>query len=496
MVLDGSIGNRLSIPIDPEIWLYTERHTHAHTHTNTNKLLHTFLFRSLSLWFLQGVLAEILEPIMGKGLIPADPETWAKRRRQIVPAFHKAWLEHMVGLFGYCNVPLIDSLNRLADTTGKVEMEEKFCSVALDIIGKSVFNYDFGSVTSESPVIKAVYSALVEAEHRSMTPAPYWDIPLANQVVPRLRKFNSDLKLLNDVLDKLINQAKSTRVVEDIEELESRNYAEVKDPSLLRFLVDMRGADIDNKQLRDDLMTMLIAGHETTAAVLTWALFELVRNPECMKKIQDEIDEVVGDRTPTFADIRKLQYTRLVVAETLRMYPEPPLLIRRCRTPDELPKGAGREATVIRGMDIFMAIYSIHRDERYWPSPDTFDPERFLRPYKNPDIPEWQGYDPSKWIESKLYPTEGSADFAYLPFGGGARKCVGDDFATMEATVTLAMVLRRYNFSFDESKIQPDGLSHADEASDIRHPVGMRTGATIHTRYGLHMNISHRDQSS
>ena len=208
---------------------------------------------------------------MGKGLIPADPETWSRRRRQIVPAFHKAWLEHMVGLFGYCNKPLITSLSGIAAKGGKVEMEEKFCSVALDIIGKSVFNYDFGSVTEESPVIKAVYSALVEAEHRSMTPAPYWDLPFANEVVPRLRKFNSDLRLLNGVLDDLIDRAKNTRQVEDIEELEKRNYENVEDPSLLRFLVDMRGADIDNKQLRDDLMTMLIAGHETTAAVLTWA---------------------------------------------------------------------------------------------------------------------------------------------------------------------------------------------------------------------------------
>lgn len=133
---------------------------------------------------------------------------------------------------------------------------------SIPIVGLSIFNYEFGSVTKESPVIKAVYSALVEAEHRSMTPAPYWDLPFANQLVPRLRKFNSDLKLLNNVLDDLINRAKKTRQVEDIEELESRNYNEVKDPSMLRFLVDMRGADIDNKQLRDDLMTMLIAGHE------------------------------------------------------------------------------------------------------------------------------------------------------------------------------------------------------------------------------------------
>jgi len=106
-------------------------------------------------------------------------------------------------------------------------MEEKFCSVALDIIGLSVFNYEFGSVDDESPVIKAVYSALLEAEHRSMTPAPYWDLPFANQLVPRLRKFNSDLKVLDDVLTDLIDRAKNSRVVEDIEELEKRDYANV-----------------------------------------------------------------------------------------------------------------------------------------------------------------------------------------------------------------------------------------------------------------------------
>lgn len=272
-----------------------------------------------------------------------------------------------------------------------------------------------------------------------MTPAPYWDIPLASQVVPRLIKFNSDLKLLNNVLDDLINRAKSSRVVEDIEELEKRNYDEVQDPSLLRFLVDMRGADIENKILRDDLMTMLIAGHETTAAVLTWSLFELTKNPEIMQKAREEIDRVVGDRIPEYADIKELKYLRLVIAEALRMYPEPPLLIRRCRTQDQLPKGGGREATVIRGMDLFLAVYNIHRDERFWPEPNTFEPERFTRPYKNPNVPEWEGYDPKKW-EGKLYPTETSADFAYLPFGGGARKCVGDEFATLEATVTLVSI--------------------------------------------------------
>eukprot|EP00980_Cylindrotheca_fusiformis_P030986 scaffold25694_cov127-Cylindrotheca_fusiformis.AAC.17 len=448
------------------------------------------LLRDANVNYDKGVLAEILEPIMGKGLIPADPETWSVRRRQIVPAFHKAWLEHMIGLFGYCNKPLIESLDKIVEKNGQVEMEEKFCSVALDIIGKSVFNYDFGSVTTESPVVKAVYSALVEAEHRSMTPAPYWDLPFANQLVPRLRKFNSDLKILNDVLDNLISRAKQSRSVADIEELEKRNYAEVDDPSLLRFLVDMRGADIDNKQLRDDLMTMLVAGHETTAAVLTWALFELTKNPKCLEKVREEIDGVVGDREPTLADIKEMKYLRLVVAETLRMYPQPPLLIRRCRTEDNLPKGGGREATVIRGMDIFLVLYNIHRDERYWPNPDSFDPMRFTRPYKNPDIPEWAGFDPKKW-EEKLYPNEIASDFAFLPFGGGARKCVGDEFAVLEAVVTLTMVLRRFDFEFDSSKFT--SVDIMDHPKDLEHPVGMRTGATIHTRRGLNMVVKRRE---
>lgn len=110
----------------------------------------------------KGVLAEILEPIMGKGLIPADPETWRVRRRAIVPGFHKAWYNVMCKTFVNCNRPLVAKLEAAARDGTRLNMETEFCSVALDIIGKAVFNYDFGSVTAESPVIKAVYSALKE----------------------------------------------------------------------------------------------------------------------------------------------------------------------------------------------------------------------------------------------------------------------------------------------------------------------------------------------
>eukprot|EP00638_Chattonella_subsalsa_P000579 CAMPEP_0117760430 /NCGR_PEP_ID=MMETSP0947-20121206/16625_1 /TAXON_ID=44440 /ORGANISM="Chattonella subsalsa, Strain CCMP2191" /LENGTH=558 /DNA_ID=CAMNT_0005581119 /DNA_START=195 /DNA_END=1871 /DNA_ORIENTATION=+ len=434
------------------------------------------ILRDASVKYDKGMLAELLEPIMGKGLIPADPETWKVRRRAIVPAFHKAWLDHMVDLFNECNMNLVSQLDHFSKTGESIDMEEKFCSVSLDIIGKSVFNYDFGSVTKESPIVKSVYTLLKEVEHRSQIPFPYWDIPGAGLVVPRLRRFNKDLKMLNDVLDELVKQAMESKDETDLEELQARNYANVKDPSLLRFLVDMRGEDATGKQLRDDLMTMLIAGHETTASVLTWVLFELAQQPELMKKVQKEIDEVVGDRQPTLEDIKKLEMVRLCIAESLRHYPEPPLLIRRALNDDQLPSsGSGLDVTVLRGMDLFISVYNIHHNPDFWEEPFKWDPERFLRPHSNPGIKDWAGYDPVA-AKNLLYPNEVVSDFAFLPFGGGARKCVGDQFALMESVCTLALVLRRFEFEFDAPP----------------ETVGQATGATIHTKNGLNMFVKKR----
>ena len=417
----------------------------------------------------KGILAEILEPIMGKGLIPADPETWKQRRRAIVPGFHKAWYNAMCSTFVDCNRPLISKLERAALQGSQLNMETEFCSVSLDIIGKAVFNYEFGSVTAESPVIQAVYCALKEAEHRSITPLPYWNLPLANQLVPRLRRFNKDLRLLDSILTELIEKALATQDKADVSELEDRDYASMENKSLLRFLVDMRGEESTSRQLRDDLMTMLIAGHETTAAVLTWAMFELSQQPALMARVQEEIDTVLGDRDPTFDDVPKLNLVRLVIAESLRMYPEPPLLIRRALEDDVLPAGgAGFETKIMRGTDVFLALYNIHRSSEFWENPDTFDPDRFTRQFSNPRRADWAGYAPSP---NSLYPNEVHSDFAYLPFGAGSRKCVGDQFACMEAVITLAMVLRRFDLKLD---IKPED-------------VGIYTGATIHTRNGLLM---------
>ncbi|KAK9846940.1 hypothetical protein WJX84_011063 [Apatococcus fuscideae] len=429
----------------------------------------------------KGVLAEILEPIMGKGLIPADLETWKPRRRAIVPAFHKAYLAAMISMFADCTQRSIDKMTALTESgqEASIDMEQEFLNIGLDIIGLGVFNYDFGSISTESPVIKAVYGVLKEAEHRSTFYIPYWNLPGAAVLVPRQRRFRADLAVINDCLDGLIAQAKRTRQADDAEALQQRDYSKVTDPSLLRFLVDMRGADPTDKQLRDDLMTMLIAGHETTAAVLTWTLFALVQHPAALEKALAEVDTVVGDARPALEHIQQLPYIAAILAESLRLYPQPPILIRRALGDDVLPaplNGDQNGYPIGKGADLFISVWNVHRSPHLWRDPDSFRPERFSETNKNEGFEgRWAGYRPSEQ-RSSLYPNEVSSDFAFLPFGGGARKCVGDQFAFTEATVALAMLLRRFHFSL------------AGRPED----VGMATGATIHTANGLKMRIRRR----
>ncbi|KAL3039913.1 hypothetical protein AAZX31_01G212200 [Glycine max] len=420
----------------------------------------------------KAVLADILEPIMGKGLIPADLDTWKQRRRVIALAFHNSYLEAMFN-------KLLEGEGYDGPNSIELDLEAEFSSLALDIIGIGVFNYDFGSVTKESPVIKCtsllictpeaqsldftLYGTLFEAEHRSTFYIPYWKIPLARWIIPRQRKFQDDLKVINTCLDGLIRNAKESRQETDVEKLQQRDYLNLKDASLLRFLVDVRGADVDDHQLRDDLMTMLIAGHETTAAVLTWAVFLLAQNSNKMKKAQAEVDLVLERLTKFITNwhiymkdkhykyllntLYAFRYIRLIVVEALRLYPQPPLLIRRSLKSDVLPgghKGDKDGYAIPAGTDVFISVYNLHRSPYFWDRPHDFEPERFLVQNKNEEIEGWGGLDPSR-SPGALYPNEVISDFAFLPFGGGPRKCVGDQFALMECTVALTLLLQNFD---------------------------------------------------
>ena len=239
---------------------------------------------------------------------------------------------------------------------------------------------------------------------------------------------------------RLIERTK--KIVEDEDEEFVEEYMSKADPSILNFLI-ASGDDVTSKQLRDDLMTLLIAGHETTAAVLTWTTYLLATHPDIKRRVQEEVDEVCGDRKPTIEDMMNLKFTTRVINESMRLYPQPPVLIRRAL--EEVTLDGYK---IEPGTDFFISVWNLHRNPRLWENPDKFDPDRFP-------------------LDERM-PNEVTQNYAYLPFGGGQRKCVGDQFALFESIVTLAMVCRRFDFELDASKHPND-------------ECGMTTGATIHT---------------
>ncbi|KAL0549685.1 hypothetical protein IC582_014172 [Cucumis melo] len=396
----------------------------------------------------KGILAEILDFVMGKGLIPADGEIWRVRRRAIVPSLHMKYVGAMINLFGEAADRLCKKLDAAASDGVYLEMESLFSRLTLDIIGKAVFNYDFDSLTNDAGIVEAVYTVLREAEDRSIAPIPVWDIPIWKDISPRQRKVSKALKLINDTLDQLIAICK--RLVDEEELQFHEEYMNDQDPSILHFLL-ASGDDVSSKQLRDDLMTMLIAGHETSAAVLTWTFYLLSKEPRVMAKLQEEVDSVLGDRFPTIEDMKNLKYATRIINESLRLYPQPPVLIRRSVDNDMLGK-----YPIKKGEDIFISVWNLHRSPEHWDDADKFNPERW--PLDGPN------------------PNETNQNFRYLPFGGGPRKCVGDIFASYETVVALAMLVRRFDFQMALGA----------------PPVKMTTGATIHTTDGLQMTVTRR----
>lgn len=398
--------------------------------------------------FSKGLLAEILEFVMGTGLIPADGEVWRVRRRAIVPALHRKYVQAMVGLFAErADLGCRTLVAAVRDGT-PIEMENFFSRLTLDIIGKAVFNYDFDSLKKDDPVIEAVYITLREAEYRSIAVFPYWNVPILRAIVPRQRKVTAALQLINETLDTLILRTK--KLVEEEDEEFVEEYLNKADPSILHFLI-ASGEQVTSKQLRDDLMTMLIAGHETTAAVLTWTFYLLATHPEKLGALQAEVDDVVGDRQPTLEDLPRLSYTSRVISEAMRLYPQPPVLLRRALKDVTLGQYAVKE-----GADIFISVWNLHRSPGLWDEPNEFQPERFAA--------------------DKPMPNETTEEWRYLPFGGGTRKCIGDQFAMFESIVSLAMLVRRFDFALAPG----------------REDVGMTTGATIHTRNGLYLTLKER----
>lgn len=412
------------------------------------------VLRNYGTKYAKGLVAEVSEFLFGSGFAIAEGSLWTVRRRAVVPSLHKKYLSIVVDrVFCRCAEQLVAKLRPAVLSGSAVDVEEAFSQLTLDVIGLALFNYNFDSLTANSPVIDAVYTALKEAELRSTDILPYWKINFLCKVIPRQIKAEKAVSLIRETVEELISKCKEI-VESEGERISEEEYVNDTDPSILRFLLASR-EEVSNTQLRDDLLSMLVAGHETTGSVLTWTSYLLSKDSSSLEKARDEVDRVLQGRLPTYEDIKNLKFLTRCVMESMRLYPHPPVLLRRAQVADVLPGNY----KVNPGQDIMISVYNIHHSPQVWERPEEFLPERFD-------------------LEGPV-PNETNTDFRYIPFSGGPRKCVGDQFALLEAIVALTVFVQRFNFELIPGQ-----------------DIGMTTGATIHTTNGLYMKVSQRQTDS
>ncbi|MFE0025266.1 cytochrome P450 [Amycolatopsis sp. NPDC059021] len=329
---------------------------------------------------------------LGDGLLTSDGETWRAQRRTIQPVFQPKRIARQAGLVA----SEVDGLvERLAAQDGPVEVLHEMTGLTLGVLGKTLLDAELGGFETLGHSFEAVQDqAMFEAVTLSMVPE--W-APLPKQL--RFRAARDDLRR---IADELVEQ-RLANPVEGGEDVLSRLIASAGD--------DVEGA---RERMRDELITLLLAGHETTASTLGWAFHLIDEHPEVGERLHAEAVEVLGDRLPAHEDLRKLRYTAMVVEEVMRLYPPVWLLPRVAQADDEI---GGYH--VPAGSDVVVVPYTLHRHPGYWADPERFDPERF-----DPDNPA------------------GRPRYAYIPFGAGPRFCIGNSLGVLEAVFVLAMVSR------------------------------------------------------
>lgn len=340
---------------------------------------------------------DMLRKVLGNGLVTSEGEFWKRQRRIAQPAFHKERLF----AFGETMTRAATEMVNAWKPGQPFDVANEFMQVTLRLVGETLLSSDVTSEASE--VGHAITVALEHLIHRTLHPFgfPEW-VP-----TPRNVSFKRSLETLD-------------RVVLDM--IAARREGGGPTNDLLAMLMEARdpetGEGMSDGQLRDEVMTIFLAGHETTANALAWTVMLLGKSPQVEQRLVRELREVLGGRVPVMNDVPKLPYTAMVLKESMRLYPPVWSLARRV-VEDDLVEGVLLPKDAL----VFICPYALHRLPRAWKDPEAFDPERWA-----PDAPP---------------PPKG----AYLPFSMGQRKCIGDTFAMVEATLILATVLQRMHLS-------------------------------------------------
>ena len=372
-----------------------------------------------------------LEFILGNGLLTNDTRSWQSQRQLIQPAFRHE------NIAAYAEIMAASAAAHLSRWRhGQAcDLHHEMAHLTLDIVTKSLFG---STVSQDTRAIGIEVAAIME---RFFAQAALSFLIPEGLPIPKSPRLLRSRRRLNEVIFSIIRQRRASTAPAD---------------DLLQTLLmahDEHGGHMDDLQLRDEIMTLFLAGHETTANALTWTWYLLAQNPDAERALHVELDSVLAGRPPALADLPRLPYTEMLVKESLRLFPPAWGIGRRALRDFDL-----RGFRIPAGTNVFIMQWLVHRDPRFFPDPLRFDPERWrVDPVRTGRIPR----------------------FAYFPFGGGPRVCIGAGFAMMETTLLLATIAQRYRFT-----LRPDP------------PVVPFFSVTLRPRHGVPVQVESRTSAA
>ena len=347
--------------------------------------------------FIKGRALQRAKKLLGEGLLTSEREVHLRQRRMMQPAFHRQRIAE------YAKA-MVEYGERMSGSwrDGDVrDIDKEMMHLTLQIVGRTLFS---ANVENEADEVGNALTALIEMFNYLLLP---FSELLEKLPIPQARRFNRAKETLDKIIYGIINERRKSG--EDRGDL----------LSMLLMAQDEEGGGVmTDEQVRDEALTLFLAGHETTANALTWTWYLLSNNREAEAKLHAELDEVLG-RPPAVEDYPKLKYTENVLAESMRLFP-PAWALGRLASEEHEFGGY----SIPKGSLVLVSQFVAHRDSRFWEKPDEFLPER------------WE----------KLSIKEASNKFIYLPFGGGVRRCIGEQFAWTEGVLLLATLARKWKF--------------------------------------------------
>jgi cytochrome P450 len=378
--------------------------------------------------FIKGRALQRSKRLLGEGLLTSEGDFHKRQRRLAQPAFHRQRIA------SYANV-MTDYAVRTSERwqDGQtLDMAQEMMRLTLGIVGKTLFDAD---VESEAQEIGSALTTIIEMFDLMMMP---FSELLEKLPLPQNRRFQQARERLDETIYRLIEERR-------------RNPSDRGDLlSMLLMAEDEEGlsGSMTDSQVRDESMTIFLAGHETTANALTWTWYLLSQHAEVEARLHAELSETLGSKIPTMEDVPRLRYTEMILAEAMRLYP-PAWAVGRLSLKDYEVGGYNIPA----GSLLLMSQYVMHHDARYFPEPERFDPQRWT-------------------TEAR----ESRPQFSYFPFGGGPRRCIGEGFAWMEGILLIAVLARHWRL-----RLVPD------------QTVKLKPVITLRPKHGMHMIVHSRD---